>query len=122
MSAALSDALAHKRCLSRPSPRARRTEHPSMGFASRFSLVPSAVFSSRWGNVSKNSGKRLPDSFTGSEFHMYSWATVIKITIDDTFRPFVMRFFAFFELIDSDVDFFRSFSWCCRLDSPLSWQ
>ena len=33
----------------------------------------------QWGNVSKNSGKRLPDSFSSIDFRMYSWATVITL-------------------------------------------
>jgi hypothetical protein len=65
------------------------------------SRLQSAAASGQWGNVSKNSSKRLPDSFTSAEFHMYSCATVITIKNDDTSRPFCYAVFALFELIDS---------------------
>jgi hypothetical protein len=58
------------------------------------------------GNVSKNSGKRLPDSFTNAEFHMYSWATVIKKQNDDTFRQFCYVVLPFSSLSTADVDLF----------------
>jgi hypothetical protein len=74
----------------------------------------------QWGNVSENSGKRLPDSFSSAEFRMYSCATVITIQIDDTFRPLVMRFLPYSSLSTADVDLFGSFSWCCNLGAPLS--
>jgi hypothetical protein len=60
--------------------------------AAALSRFHSEAVSGQRGNVSKNSGKRLPDSFTSAEFRMYSCATVIKIQIDDISRPFVMRF------------------------------
>jgi hypothetical protein len=40
---------------------------------------PSGSGLGQLGNVSKNSSKRLPDSFTSAEFHMYSCATVITM-------------------------------------------
>jgi hypothetical protein len=63
-------------------------------------------FRARGGNVSKNSGKRLPDSFSSVDFRMYSWATVITIITDDTFRLFVMRFLPYSILSTADVDLF----------------
>jgi hypothetical protein len=71
----------------------------------RFSR-PSGSGWSQLGNVSKNSSKRLPDSFAGAEFHMYSCATVITIHTDDTFGPFVMRFLPYSNLSTADVDLF----------------
>jgi hypothetical protein len=59
------------------------TQVVKAGKPSRFAPAPLAslffAVSGQWGNVSKNSGKRLPDYFSGAAFHMYSCATVITI-------------------------------------------
>ena len=63
-------------------PIAQTTQTVSAGKTPRFAAAPLAFHSrgfGQGGNVSKNSGKRLPDSFSSVDFRMYSWATVITI-------------------------------------------
>jgi hypothetical protein len=57
----------------------RTVQTVSAGKTSRFRARLDAPATAQGGNVSKNSGKRLPDSFSGTDFRMYSWATVITI-------------------------------------------